>query len=338
MSQKIKRIFFKALGIVLGLGCLVLVFLYFGSGQANSILKETDKTVELRYYDGADKYGQLVIPVAGGISMEDIKIENRYLSGKFLIRIQRMDGSFIRDEGIAGSLENVTDVRLTEQEELVCLEVSTDGVFVCESELVNNKLCLWFRKPKEVYEKCIVIDVAHGGASLGTVVEGISEKDVLLEVADKLKELLDDTDIQVYYTRLDDTQVKLADRIALAQAVDADMLISLQLSEESEDELKCGVRSYYNGIRYNNGLNSGELAYFMEENVVRCSKALSLGIASGEESDYLIHNATVPTVVVELGYLTNAEERSLLVRKDYQEMLAQGICEGILAAYEDDVF
>ena len=92
----------------------------------------------------------------------------------------------------------------------------------------------------------IVIDAGHGGHDSGTLgVDGIEEKDVVLDVALRLGKLLSDRlGAEVIYTRSDDTFVPLETRTAIANKAQADLFLSIH-ANSSPDESARGVETYY---------------------------------------------------------------------------------------------
>ena len=92
----------------------------------------------------------------------------------------------------------------------------------------------------------IVIDAGHGGHDSGTLgVDGIEEKDVVLDVALRLGKLLHERlGAEIIYTRSDDTFIPLETRTAIANKAQADLFLSIH-ANSSEDETARGVETYY---------------------------------------------------------------------------------------------
>lgn len=98
------------------------------------------------------------------------------------------------------------------------------------STMESNTLKIAFNKPKDLYSLVVVIDPAGGGGDRGIVVEGFAAKTVTLDVAKRPQKKLEQEDIKLYFTRLEDEKVSDERRSALAEAVDADIFISLAVA------------------------------------------------------------------------------------------------------------
>lgn len=216
----------------------------------------------------------------------------------------------------------------------------------------------------------IVLDPGHGGKDPGAIgVNGIAEKDIVLAVAKKLaKRLKAELDIQVVLTREDDTFIPLEDRTAVANAEDADLFISLHVNSSPNPEAR-GIETYYldnttdeasirlaareNGtsrksisdlqfilsdLTQNSKLeDSITLAHRLQSSVVS-----RMGQKRGVVKDlgvkkalfYVLVGARMPSVLVELFFITHKIEGRALARRVYQDALVEALVEGI-KKYQD---
>ena len=101
-----------------------------------------------------------------------------------------------------------------------------------------------------------------------------------------------------------------------------------------EDSSIYGTETVYNGDYFIPGFGSVELADFLEKEVVTSIKGKALGLTEATESDYTIRNATVPAALIRVGYITNKQEATLLVRDEYVDKIATGIYRAIMQVYE----
>lgn len=182
-------------------------------------------------------------------------------------------------------------------------------------------------------DKVIVIDPGHGvdPGAIGRVL-GVTDAEVGLEVGLKLRDLLEAQGATVIMTRETDVRVALNDRPALANQVEADLFISIHGNAIDGHPDKYGIETYYYAPSTN--------AQLYAQNVVRASLAQhvseGLGLVTGQPSEMRTANYAVlrennhPSVLVETGYLTNAEEEALLATDAYRQKLAEGIFIGIL--------
>ncbi|MBI2349837.1 MAG: N-acetylmuramoyl-L-alanine amidase, partial [Deltaproteobacteria bacterium] len=216
----------------------------------------------------------------------------------------------------------------------------------------------------------IVLDPGHGGKDPGAIgVNGILEKDIVLAVAKKLaKRLRAELGIQVVLTREDDSFIPLEDRTAVANAEDADLFISLHVNSSPNPEAK-GVETYYldnttdeASIRLAARENStsrrsiSDLQFILSdltqnsklEDSITLAHRLHSSVVShvgqkrGAVKDlgvkkalfYVLVGARMPSVLVELFFITHKIEGRALARRAYQDTLVEALVEGI-KKYQD---
>ena len=178
----------------------------------------------------------------------------------------------------------------------------------------------------------IVIDPGHGGVDPGKVSKtGVEEKDINLEIAFYLKEYLSSQDFVVYMTREDDSGLyeesasnkktsDLNNRIRFMKTHDADCFVSIH-QNSYPDETISSAQVFYNG-------EGTELAEYIQSSLLSVDPQNHR--AAKFSSDYfLLKNATIPSVIVECGFLSNPTEASKLTDDSYQKQLAYAICIGI---------
>ena len=181
--------------------------------------------------------------------------------------------------------------------------------------------------------KLIVIDPGHGvdPGAIGKVY-GVTDANVGLTVGLKLRDLLESQGATVIMTRETDVRVALNDRPALANQVEADLFVSIHGNSIEGRPEKNGIETYYYAPSTN--------AQLYAQSVVRSSFAQhvsdGLGLVTGRPSEVRTANYAVlrennhPSVLVEVGYLSNAEEEALLATDEYRIKLSEGIFIGIL--------
>lgn len=184
----------------------------------------------------------------------------------------------------------------------------------------------------------ILIDAGHGGFDAGASANGILEKEVNLSVALKLKRCIEENGGSVVMTREEDCSTadnvdkgksaKVSDlkkRREMIKESGADMFVSIHMNKFPQGKYK-GAQVFY--------AKGNEDSRRLGEEI---QKALPLTLNDGnkraaKESDgsiYILKDATVPSVIVECGFLSNKEEAELLINEDYQNKLAWAIYLGI---------
>lgn len=277
------------------------------------------------------------IPMPEAVKAEEVTIENHYMDQELWVGIAsaKMEEleAFYESTGVYGNCESVLDGHFDVENERVCLRFTLTDLYEYQSIFENNTLYIEFVSPKEVYDKIVVIDPAYGAQEDGVTVDGVLGKDITLEIAKALKAKLDETDIKVYYTRMDDSCPAEENRVRIAAAAKADMLIRIEVGSAESSKIY-GTETVYNSRFFIPGFGSVELADLLEREVVTAISGKANGLIEATEEDVVISEATVPAAAVKVGYLTNAQEYRLLQREDYIERIADGICQAIQKAYE----
>ncbi|OGI22700.1 MAG: hypothetical protein A2255_07005 [Candidatus Melainabacteria bacterium RIFOXYA2_FULL_32_9] len=168
----------------------------------------------------------------------------------------------------------------------------------------------------------IVIDPGHGGVDPGTTQGGIYEKDINLSVAKKLKNHLVKQGFQIVMTREDDRTLSLKRRVSIAKSEKPDMFISIHANSSWDRSLE-GVEIYWNTFQ------SKHLAERVEKSFINMALADS-NIMTLRSRYYVIRNANFPAILVEIGYMSNENERYKLLSKKKQNIIAKAIGKGIL--------
>lgn len=273
----------------------------------------------------------LIIPVPTGTKKEDVTIENHYLNDEMRIIIAGVADEFYINHAISGNRKNIISSSYEILESNAILKFILDDIYEFRNIIEDDKIYVEFVPPREMHQRILVIDPAFGGSESGIIANNLSEKDVTLSITLRLKELLDQTDYMVYYTRLLDNDFSEEKRVRLANNTRADMLIRIEC-DGNEDSLIYGTTTVYSRF-FIPQFGSTELANFLETEVVLGIKGKAIGLKAATAADYVINYATVPAAAIKVGHLTNAQEAILLSRDDYLDKIAVGIFNAILAAY-----
>jgi len=214
----------------------------------------------------------------------------------------------------------------------------------------------------------IMIDPGHGGASVGTGTSGLIEKNLTLDIAERLRQILSRRSYSVLMTREEDRPVDLADRAALANRAGADIFVSIHLNW-IEDRKARGVETYYLGptddpyltqlaaaenrdsgysLADLRGILDGIYAGVREDNSRRLAESVqaalfrSLRQTSPEVTDrgvkaapfIVLLSTEMPAILAEVSCLSNEEEARQLARPEYRQHIAEALAAGI-GAYAD---
>lgn len=299
----------------------------------------------LRFRQNGGEASALCIPLEAGTKAENIVIENHYMDKQFWIYIEGTSPYYYAKEAISGNIAGIEEGNYEYAGDTVLLKFGLDDVYECKSVLEEGRLYIEFVPPGEVYDRIVVLDAGVLTAA-GDLAEErqeseeeqsaagkLSEEELADDVVKRLRKLLDGSGIKVYDTGTGNNAATAADRAAFANAVGADMLISIRLNE-SDNAARYGIEALYNAEYFIPVFGGVELA----DNLVRCVTIAVSGRGNGlflaEETDDLLKKAEVPAAAILIGYTSNLQENALLLRADYRNRIAEGLYNAVLAAYE----
>ena len=169
--------------------------------------------------------------------------------------------------------------------------------------------------------KLIVLDAGHGGTDSGAIgTSGHFEKQLTLRTALLLSSKLKEKGASVLLTRTDDQYISLSDRALLANQQAADAFISIHYDSTVDIEAG-GITTYYTHNQQQ------ELASHIQRNLIRNATTEDRGIR--QASLRVLRENKRPAVLVELGYISNPAEESLLHTSGYQEIITDGLLHGL---------
>ena len=180
----------------------------------------------------------------------------------------------------------------------------------------------------EIAPIVIALDPGHGGRDPGGVAEGILEKELNLVLVERIQTLieLDYPELDPVLTRTMDIEVDNLDRVNRAEEAGAVLYVSIHVNACEYPEVS-GAEGWVEET-LSEGDESWVLARCIQDAVVAATGTRDRGIRSG---DLYLQHLSIPAVSVEVGFLTCAEERAKLIDSSYQEQIAEGIIQGILA-------
>ncbi|WP_405098480.1 N-acetylmuramoyl-L-alanine amidase CwlD [Oceanobacillus sp. FSL H7-0719] len=193
--------------------------------------------------------------------------------------------------------------------------------------------------------KTIVLDPGHGGPDGGAVgSDNTVEKDIALQVAKQLQRYLQQAGALVYLTREKDEDLAaeetkglarrksedIRERLIYIEKKNADFFLTIHLNALPSDRWRGAQTFYYPKFDENRHLAEMVQAEIRRNMENTNREALEInGI-------YLLKHAETPGALVEIGFLSNVEERELLKREEYQESMAASIYQGVLRYMTED--
>ncbi len=176
----------------------------------------------------------------------------------------------------------------------------------------------------------IVVDPGHGGEDPGKVgINDVLEKDLNLQISKKVKTLLEEAGIKIVMTRENDKvpdakKQDLNERVQLINSTNPTLALCIHQNSYPDAKIR-GAQVFYHTLTE----EAEDVAAIVQEELRTVDPNNTRQIKEND-TYYMLKNTQVPTIIVECGFLTNPEEAEKLTQEDYQEQIAQAICEGIV--------
>jgi N-acetylmuramoyl-L-alanine amidase len=280
---------------------------------------------------------------------KNIAVSNEMLKS---VRASQFDNTTVR---VVLDLEKITDYRIVTLEDPARIVIDIYGQITFSAK------------------KRIVIDAGHGGHDPGAVgPNNLYEKDVVLDIALKLRDLLSDNqNYEIFLTRDRDVFIPLEQRTAIANSKNADLFVSIHANASprrtakgietymlnwtnNEEAMKVAARENAISLKKMRQMNKKEmdildiikgdlsrdnkrdesirLAHYIQKNLVNdlnknYDHIVDLGVK--QALFYVLFGAKMPSVLVEVSFISNPLEEKLLSKEDYRDGLARSISAGI---------
>ncbi|NQL65887.1 YSIRK-type signal peptide-containing protein [Streptococcus suis] len=196
-----------------------------------------------------------------------------------------------------------------------------------------------------VFNKVVYLDAGHGGSDPGAVYFGKNEKDLNLQIQNRVKSKLEAQGFRVELTRTADSSVGLLPRSEKANRTSSDIFVSIHFNASTSPSAN-GIETYYYqyfpeypaqiNSKYHNDAQrinlSASLANSIQSNLITNTGARNGGVM--RRTFQVLRETTAPAVLLELGYMSNSAESAKISSAAYQEKLVDGIVKGISDYYK----
>ena len=328
--------------------CLSLMLIFtltiFGTAAAKSQAELTN----ISAYDVDENTLRLEIDFKGRLNDQDFLLRT---SGKHLIldmyntapgRISKIAGKKVSSADVEKISVGEFKVNQTRITAAINFSISEENLnFSVEPATKKTPAKIIIDIPKnfvsndeenfDVNDKVVVIDAGHGGSDKGAIgPHGVTEKSVTLAVALKTEKLLTDSGAKVVMTRKTDVDVaspSASDAQELQARVNkaprnADIFISIHCNAFTNPNTN-GMETFY----YGGSVQGRRLAELLNEELLRYGGRNNRGVKSA--NFYVLKHSSCPASLIELAFVTNPTEESLLADDEYQNQLAQAIASAV---------
>ena len=191
---------------------------------------------------------------------------------------------------------------------------------------------------KPLLGKTFYLDPGHGGIDSGTTYKDILEKDINLVLCKKLQTKLIENGALVYLTRNTDKDLSLSksnrkrsdliSRAYLINKTKPDMYLSIHVNYLSNTKYK-GLQIFYNNKNKENEQIAKSLTQYLKE------KTWNIRESKYNNTYYMYKNITEPGVLIEVGFISNPDDRYRLTHEKYQDILIDNITYGIIKYFQE---
>lgn len=284
-----------------------------GSEKTIKITNNEKTRYDVQYYSGM-KVLMVTIPASSSdLEVSDISIKD----------------NFIEDISIA---ENNGD-------KVVTISFKREIIYNVLSDRSSGEIVLSMKRDPAFVstDYTIVIDAGHGGKDPGAISpNGTKEKDVNLIIALKTRDLLESLGYNVIMTRTGDTYPGLYERSGMANSNNADIFVSIHHNSIANSEIN-GLEILY--CPRDKGPRKTDEQYPLADAVLKGILSSTGGVDRGirQRPDIIVtREADMPAILVEVGYLTNAQEEARILNDAHQNKVVSGLVSGIQNYFENN--
>ncbi len=270
------------------------------------------------------------LPLPSDIDMSSVEIIDNFYDKQIIFRMAGDYRSFFETHPIINTnsrVERIVVSYLSNGYTQIILQ--TSKVQAIKTEYKSSSLIVSLANPRDMYGKIIILDAGHGGKDPGTVHYGYNEKDMNFSIIyNYAKQLFDNSDVKVYYSRYDDTLIPLEKRASLAAEVGADMFISVHHNSNYNTTIN-GSSVYYSSI------NTGKLSSLTSKtmaDVFLATLTQALGTVNRGSIDkgfVVVRDNTVPAVLLEIAFMSNPTELERIITPEFQQKVAETIFDTV---------
>ena len=319
---------------LLFMGLLALMLLYckkkviiVSDYEENIVSNEKTETArdfvwKINTLEGVEK--ELHIPLHTSLYSCDMD----YINNVFRVKLPDENSKFYIDNMPYGDYSKVKDATGSFDGEYVTYTFALDSCLEAECKLLSDELLVSFAPIN--HEKTIVlVDPGHGGNAVGNMAGGLMEKDIALNIADKIQKMAQDKDYKVILTRGGDRKVGTGECISIANLTKADYYIAIHVDADVEDTKTFGLRASYNPDFYRAGFENVDFADSLLSSVALSTSNKAIGLSKAGEDELVLKVLKIPAAILYMGYVSNSSEAELLSNDQYLEKIAQGVIESL---------
>lgn len=232
---------------------------------------------------------------------------------------------------LSAFLKNIK-INVLQQETTAASTAATPATAVSRQEVTSTAAAAQAETLDKNYTVCI--DPALGGNDSGASANGLTEKDVTLAVALKLKSELEQRGVKVVLTRDSDKTVTNEARVAACDKAQSDLLVSLRLNS-AQNITVSGFELWVSNKKPANSVSAAEaIGKSMSTITGIRNRGVKYGTVTNADENYYVNSKSkCASLVIQLGFISNKEDASLLKNNDSE--VASKIAQGIVTYFKE---
>lgn len=273
-----------------------------------------------------------------GVSFSKITTTDRYWNQRFFIIIPGNHVSFYKNYAPFDNSSYITGITVSQTSDgNTKLVVKTKGLKGYKLTKGEGSFTVQVGEPKDIYQNIVLLDAGHGGKDAGAVKNGLKEKNLNLSIIYKqMKQYFESNNskVKAYWTRHDDTFINLYTRPTYSAKYQADLFVSLHMNSASSSSAN-GTEVYYSKLNNSkdfSGITSKLFAQKMQSTLINTLNTNNRGVK--QAGFVVIKNNTVPSILIELGFVSGSSDSKKLKKTSFQKKAAKTIYQGICDTFE----
>lgn len=176
----------------------------------------------------------------------------------------------------------------------------------------------------------IVVDPGHGGDDLGTYYGNMIEKEINMDICQRLAKMLKEENINYVFTREADINIDVKERAAFANKLNATLFLSVHNNNMEGQPNYKGTETLYSSLKnpVDSKVDGKRFAQIVQNELVRDLKMIDNGIILRNDLA-VTRRTTMPAVIAEIGYISNQSDRSKLSTESFREKAARALCNAV---------
>lgn len=300
-----------------------------------SLLRDDSSLFEVSGEYAGLKEHQLRLELPSNVDAASITSSCDYMNRTISITVPGIGEKYFYDYPMVGKVDHIVDLLYEVRDNNGTILIEMDGIYEISLIAEGRYVYLDFPNPRDIYDYLVVIDAGHGGKDVGAVVKDIEEKDINLQIVEKMRRMFDEDErnVGVYYTRTDDSNPSLEARVALANDIGADVFLSVHNNSTASGRFSGihGTEVMY--LVSDETESSKRFAQRVLDHLLKNLGSGSKGLVPGDEI-YIIRTAHMPVALAEIGFMTNEEELAALTTDAYQEKAARAMVDAVYETLE----